>query len=63
MHLIGDIHQPLHMVSRVTVENPKGDAGGNAFDLARKGDVENLHSLWDSAIYEMPSNDKVVRIG
>src|SRR5919199_1458392 len=29
MHLVGDIHQPLHAATRVTAKNPKGDAGGN----------------------------------
>ncbi len=62
IHYIGDIHQPLHMVEKVNKENPKGDSGGNSFDIAKKGEVSNLHSLWDSAIYLMPKNDKVVLI-
>ncbi len=62
MHYVGDLHQPLHAVARITEQDPTGDAGGNSFDLLGQGDVENLHSLWDSAIYFMPKNDKVVNI-
>ena len=29
IHFIGDIHQPLHAISRVDSRYPKGDAGGN----------------------------------
>jgi hypothetical protein len=46
LHLVGDIHQPLHAVTRVTRSAPKGDAGGNRVKLF--GDaVSNLHSYWD----------------
>jgi hypothetical protein len=47
MHLVGDIHQPLHAATRITAKNPKGDAGGNGFKLA--GVPDNLHWYWDSA--------------
>src|SRR5262249_46203752 len=30
LHLVGDIHQPLHTVSRFSADFPKGDKGGNA---------------------------------
>ena len=46
LHLVGDIHQPLHAVNRITKANPKGDAGGNRVKLF--GDAaSNLHSYWD----------------
>lgn len=46
IHLVGDIHQPLHAVTRVTRFAPKGDAGGNRVRLF--GDAAyNLHSYWD----------------
>ncbi|MEP1150790.1 MAG: S1/P1 nuclease [Balneola sp.] len=49
LHLIGDIHNPLHNTSRVTDETPDGDLGGNAFRL---GDTwpSNLHAYWDGII-------------
>lgn len=46
LHLIGDIHQPLHAVTRITQSHPKGDAGGNFVKLF--GDVTStLHAYWD----------------
>ena len=46
LHLVGDIHQPLHATTRVTQAHPKGDAGGNFVKLF--GDAaSNLHSYWD----------------
>jgi hypothetical protein len=46
LHLIGDIHQPLHATTRVSTAEAKGDAGGNTVKLM--GDAaSNLHSYWD----------------
>jgi len=58
IHYIGDIHQPLHATSRFTSKYPAGDRGGNSFTLTSKAGVSNLHSLWDSVLYEY-SNDLV----
>ena len=53
-HLIGDIHQPLHMSGKVSDAFPKGDQGGNSFLLTPKGTPrdkqENLHHFWDAII-------------
>lgn len=55
IHYVGDVHQPLHAVSKVDDEYPKGDRGGNSewIDPNVSG-VGNLHSVWDSVIYEYP---------
>jgi hypothetical protein len=45
-HIAGDVHQPLHCVSRFLKAMPKGDAGGNSVYV---GPNRNLHSLWDGA--------------
>ncbi len=62
IHIVGDIHQPLHAVSRVTETEPKGDRGGNGFKIeapaALAGESrppKNLHSLWDSGLGLFPS--------
>jgi len=50
IHFAGDIHQPLHCVSRYTKALPAGDRGGNDFKI--KTDFkyqDNLHSFWDAA--------------
>lgn len=33
IHLVGDLHQPLHTSDRYTKEHPEGDKGGNEFAL------------------------------
>src|SRR5262249_42169966 len=48
LHLVGDIHQPLHCGSRVTARQPEGDQGGNLFRLGPRTD--NLHAYWDTAL-------------
>jgi S1/P1 Nuclease. len=54
MHLVGDLHQPLHNSARVTETEPKGDQGGNLFLLTPQGtpreQQDNLHWFWDSII-------------
>lgn len=47
-HVVGDIHQPLHTIARVSNKNPKGDLGGNLFPLARNPMGINLHQYWDN---------------
>lgn len=47
LHLVGDLHQPLHAVSGVTDTYPDGDVGGNRVKLVEvKGETE-LHAFWD----------------
>jgi hypothetical protein len=51
LHLIGDIHQPLHTGALVSESLfPEGDRGGNGIRLS----VGNLHSAWDRALRETP---------
>ena len=54
MHLIGDLHQPLHTSARVTDTEPKGDQGANLFLLTPQGtpreNQQNLHWFWDSIV-------------
>jgi len=49
MHLVGDIHQPLHTSGRVTQfpTEQDGDGGGNDFKL---GPDLSLHSYWDGIV-------------
>jgi len=59
IHYLGDIAQPLHCSTRVDSSYPKGDRGGNNIDLPKKNNVDNLHSLWDSVIYEFTTSFKL----
>ncbi len=47
VHFMGDIHQPLHCISRVTEKNPKGDKGGNLYFVKFENRKISLHVLWD----------------
>lgn len=48
LHLVGDIHQPLHASTRVSKADPEGDAGGNLvkLDCAKC----ELHFFWDDLL-------------
>ena len=48
IHIVGDIHQPLHAITRVSSQLPKGDLGGNLFPLGANSVGKNLHQYWDS---------------
>lgn len=50
MHLVGDVHQPLHATSRFTRDLPLGDAGGNKVALCAKPCGDVLHAFWDGAL-------------
>jgi hypothetical protein len=43
VHLVGDLHQPMHVGDR-------GDRGGNDFPVLWEGFRTNLHSVWDGRI-------------
>ena len=48
LHLIGDLHQPLHSSALFSAKRfRQGDLGGNAIKVADDG---NLHSRWDGML-------------
>lgn len=60
IHYLGDIHQPMHSLSRINADFPKGDRGGNDFPLPSHYSIKELHAAWDSVLYEFHVNDKLV---
>lgn len=54
VHLVGDLHQPLHAAER------NNDKGGNAIRLSYFGDTANghmnLHALWDEGVLDRQAN-------
>jgi hypothetical protein len=53
LHLVGDVHQPLHATSRFTKSDPDGDNGGNDVKPHCTGVVDcppRLHALWDGLL-------------
>jgi hypothetical protein len=55
IHLVGDIHQPLHTVSLVDYNYLSGDHGGNSEVFPSICGVKNLHGVWDSIAYNFCS--------
>ncbi len=57
IHVIGDIHQPLHASSLFNDDKFKnGDQGGNLFLIKYKNGINNLHKLFDSGVDQL-NND------
>lgn len=50
LHLVGDVHQPLHATSRFDAQELKGDAGGNDVALCAKPCKDELHAFWDDVL-------------
>jgi hypothetical protein len=50
LHLVGDVHQPLHCATRVSSTDPNGDNGGNKVKLNCTGCTRELHSFWDDLL-------------
>ena len=62
-HLVGDIHQPLHAVSRFSALHPGGDHGGNEFKLDDPSDPKlSLHWFWDTALAADPDPQKAIAL-
>jgi hypothetical protein len=52
LHLVGDLHQPLHATNLYSMRWPQGDRGGNLFFIQATPTSQpiNLHSFWDGLI-------------
>ena len=52
LHLIGDLHQPLHAATLVNDVYPEGDRGGNDFFVRPRPNRAgmNLHAFWDQLL-------------
>src|SRR5262247_2283434 len=47
LHLVGDLHQPLHTTTRVIAADPDGEDGGNGVKLTSPA---NLHTFCDGVL-------------
>jgi hypothetical protein len=47
LHLVADIHQPMHATTLFSNRYPDGDRGGNEFLVKTAGGVQRLHIYWD----------------
>jgi hypothetical protein len=50
VHLVGDVHQPLHAGHR-------DDLGGNRFQVNVEGEGSNLHQVWDVHVLRVRRGD------
>jgi hypothetical protein len=53
LHLVGDVHQPLHATSRFNSAEPKGDEGGNDVNISCAlscNSATELHAFWDGLL-------------
>jgi len=60
IHVLGDVHQPLHAVELFNEQFPKGDQGGNLFLIKYINGIENLHKLFDSGADKL--SDRITRV-
>lgn len=62
VHLVGDIHQPLHCVTRISKYRLAGDRGGTDYYVQFPWDdqrqAQPLHALWDKEIGLYPDLEK-----
>lgn len=56
-HIVSDLHQPLHTVSYVSANFPKGDQGGNLYQIRIHGERTKLHRLWDNGVGVLAGNN------
>ncbi|CBZ28830.1 p1/s1 nuclease [Leishmania mexicana MHOM/GT/2001/U1103] len=54
VHIFGDLHQPLHTISRYSATYPHGDQGGNAVTVRVGRKTLKLHALWDNICTATP---------
>jgi hypothetical protein len=54
IHLVGDLHQPLHCATLYSAQFKTGDLGGIKFELPLK-ETPNLHFLWDAGLGAIPN--------
>ncbi len=47
IHVVGDLHQPLHAATKISTTLPTGDRGGNLVILPHNPVAKNLHAYWD----------------
>jgi len=60
LHLVGDLHQPLHCTTRVSQGQPGGDAGGNFVTVMPGTSNQALHKFWDDLLGPSDADTKTV---
>jgi hypothetical protein len=63
LHIVGDVHQPLHCATRVGKNQPNGDNGGNLVKLCQPPCKDELHAFWDGLLGAGDSPTDAVKTG
>jgi hypothetical protein len=59
LHLVGDLHQPLHVVNGISQTLPEGDRGGNLVEIKGTTDgASDLHAFWDEVLGKTAAPEK-----
>ena len=61
IEIVGDIHQPMRAITRVTRKHRDGDHGGELFPIIYNNRARNLKSLWDIGMDKLPEFKRVYR--
>jgi len=63
LHFVGDIHQPLHAITRVDPDTNVEDRGGNCVGILRATTTSpaRLHSYWDTALVRAALGTKIAK--
>ncbi|MEI6242755.1 MAG: S1/P1 nuclease [Chlamydiota bacterium] len=59
IHLVGDIHMPLHCGSLYSPEFPTSDIAGTRYPIYLQGKKTTLNILWNSAFGKSPKRPKL----
>ena len=46
----------MHSTTRINIDFPIGDRGGNDLKLPKKKGAKNLHAVWDSVAYKFTNH-------
>jgi hypothetical protein len=63
LHLVGDVHQPLHCTARFTHTQTHGDDGGNGVSVKDGTTNKRLHAFWDGLLGTTNNPVEVVMVG
>ncbi len=61
IHVVGDIHQPLHTATKISRRFPQGDLGGNLYTFSKTPKAKNMHQYWDSAAGTLKKESWIAR--
>jgi hypothetical protein len=50
LHLVGDVHQPLHVATRVSGTEPDGDHNGSLVSLCPPPCTDDLRAFWNTVL-------------